>query len=577
MLVQGPFSNRMLGNKYLLGELQGEGGFGSVYKAQHVLLKRPQAIKVLREKFFYDAKFRERFIREAQVLATLNHANILPVHDFGLEGDLAYLVMPFISGGTLESILGRKGKLSLKDTEHYLKQICAALGYAHKQHVVHLDLKPLNLLHQDGVLLLSDFGLAHLMQEGAVEGGTSLRVGSPHYMAPEHIKGHPQKESDIYAVGVILYRMLTGNLPFEGTNPLSVAYQQVNEPMPPIRKNHPELPATLEAVVAKTLAKKPEERPQTAEEILKDFQAALSAPSVMNLRQSEPLPDPGVWKAVVRNQDQAAPPKAPAVQFPPVAPPKAPADPGVRKAVMGNQNQAAQPKASAVQPSPVTPSKPPAIQDRSRERRNKREDFIRHAYSSGNGAWAWIFALSFLSGLGAIVCLLTQSQTWALESVGAVALLIYLLGYRKAMNFFTMVIVVALACAATFGFARYVATLSPYTQPYMSQLWLVGIRHLWLGKQIDWGIGIGAFWPFSFYFVTIEEGRDDDLLIGLWVIGVVFGLGTWLILAVLAGIFGWGFGFGFGWGEGLIALGIGIVGGMGLADAFHICWSAFTA
>src|SRR2546428_661429 len=109
MLAQGPFSNRMLGNKYLLGELLGEGGFGSVYQAQHVLLKRSQAIKVLREKFFYDAKFRERFIREAQVLAALNHPNILPVHDFGLEGDLAYLVMPFISGGTLESILNRKG------------------------------------------------------------------------------------------------------------------------------------------------------------------------------------------------------------------------------------------------------------------------------------------------------------------------------------------------------------------------------------------------------------------------------------------------------------------------------------
>ncbi len=291
MLSQGPLSGQRLGNKYLLGELLGRGGFGAVYKAQNLYLNRPQAIKVLLEEHFNDPSFRERFIREAQTLAGLSHPNILPVYDFELEGNRAYLVMPFISGGTLHSILKLQGPLSLQDTESYLRQISAALDYAHARNVVHLDLKPLNLLHQDGILLLSDFGLAHLMKEGAVEGGSSLRFGSPHYMAPEHLQGQPQQRSDIYALGVMLYQMLAGELPFRGTTPESIMLKHLTEPPPALRASQPHLPASLEPVLGKALAKNPAARYETAGKLLADFKAALSRPTSQSY-QSMPYNPP---------------------------------------------------------------------------------------------------------------------------------------------------------------------------------------------------------------------------------------------------------------------------------------------
>ncbi len=276
MEEQGPLTGQRLGDKFLLGELLGQGGFGAVYKAQHLLLNRPQAIKVLLEQHFGSPKFRERFIREAQTLAALDHANILPVHDFGVEGSRAYLVMPFISGGTLQGVLkARPGPLGLDETARYLAQICAALDYAHKRGVVHLDLKPLNLLmHEDGRLLLSDFGLAHLMEQGAVEGGTSLQFGSPLYMAPEHFDGRPEQRSDLYALGIILYQLLAGRVPFDGTSPMALMRQHMLEAPPPLHAARPDLPPALDAVLGKALAKQPAQRYQTAGELLYDFQAA---------------------------------------------------------------------------------------------------------------------------------------------------------------------------------------------------------------------------------------------------------------------------------------------------------------
>jgi len=156
--------------------------------------------------------------------------------------------------------------------------------------VVHLDLKPRNLLHQDGNLLLSDFGLAHLMKEGAVEGGTSLRFGSPHYMAPEQINGHPEARSDIYALGIILYQMLVGRTPFEGSTPEAVMLKQIMEPPPPLRTERPDLPPALGVVIAKALAKRPEERYATAGALLAAFNAALPSPPPPPPAQPSPPP-----------------------------------------------------------------------------------------------------------------------------------------------------------------------------------------------------------------------------------------------------------------------------------------------
>lgn len=274
---QGVLSGQTIGEKYLLGELIGEGEFSQVYQAQHLRIQRQQAVKVLLERPFRNQKFYERFLREAQIVASLNHPNIIPLHDFGWEAPRAYLVMPYISGGTFQSLLEKQRKfLTLEQVVFYLKQICDALDYAHKQGVVHLDIKPLNLLvHADGRLLLSDFGLAHLMKDGKIAGGSSLRGGTPHYMAPEHIEGFPEKRSDLFSLGVMLYQMLVGRLPFDGLPETILLKNRTELPLAP-RFRRPELPRGVEDMLEKALAKKPEHRYQTASDLLAAFKQALA-------------------------------------------------------------------------------------------------------------------------------------------------------------------------------------------------------------------------------------------------------------------------------------------------------------
>ncbi len=169
MAEQGPLSGQVLGGKYLVGALLGEGGFGMVYAGQHLLLDRPQAIKLLLERYFSRPKFRERFLREARMVAALDHPHIVHIDDFGMEeqASKAYLVMPFLGGGTFHDILKQQRRLlDVEQVVSYLEQIGSVLDYAHQHGVVHLDLKPQNLLvHEDGRLLLSDFGLAHLLKQ----------------------------------------------------------------------------------------------------------------------------------------------------------------------------------------------------------------------------------------------------------------------------------------------------------------------------------------------------------------------------------------------------------------------------
>jgi serine/threonine-protein kinase len=277
MTKRGPLSGQRVGEKYLLGEVLGEGGFGVVYQAHHLPSQRQQAVKILLERHFSKREFRERFLREARVVAALDHPNIIGIDDFGVEPSRAYLVMPFIKGGTFQGILRKQQRfLEFGQIVFYLGQICAALDYAHANGVVHLDLKPLNfLVHDDGRLLLADFGLAHFMKQDVVAGGSSLLFGTPHYMAPEHLKGHPEKRSDLFSLGVILYQMLVGRLPFEGRTPLAVMIKNVMEWPPAPRVLRRELPQEVEDVVAKALAKQPEHRYQTANGLFSAFKTAL--------------------------------------------------------------------------------------------------------------------------------------------------------------------------------------------------------------------------------------------------------------------------------------------------------------
>jgi serine/threonine protein kinase len=297
MAEQGPLSGQTVGNKYWVGDLLGAGGFGVVYRAQHIHLQRQQAIKVLLEHHFLKSEFRTRFLREARIVAALDHPYIIHLDDFWVEPTCAYLVMPFISGGTLQDILQKQQSfLDLGRVISYLEYICAALDYAHARGVAHLDLKPLNLLmHEDGRLLLSDFGLAHLMKQGAIEGGTSLSFGTPHYMAPEHIRGKPERRSDLFSLGVILYQMLVGRRPFQGLPPEAVMLKNITEWPSPPRAFRSELPQEVEDVVGKALAKQPEQRYQTAGDLLAAFKKALATPAkppIASSRYDQEAPRP---------------------------------------------------------------------------------------------------------------------------------------------------------------------------------------------------------------------------------------------------------------------------------------------
>jgi streptogramin lyase len=229
-----------------------------------------------------DEKFRERLLREARLLSALDHPHIVHVDDLGMEGALVYLVLPYLSGGTLQDHLhAQTGPLPLVEVQRALEQICAALDYAHRRKVVHLDLKPANVLvHEEGRLLLSDFGLAHLLAQGAVAGGTSLHFGSPLYMAPEQFEGKPTPQSDLYALGVILYQLLVGRPPFEASTPAALMRQHLLEPPPRLSATRPDLPAGVETVLERALAKQPDQRYAHAEDLLVDFQARLSGQAV---------------------------------------------------------------------------------------------------------------------------------------------------------------------------------------------------------------------------------------------------------------------------------------------------------
>jgi serine/threonine protein kinase len=271
---------------YQLTRLLGAGGFGEVYEADHRLLQQKRAIKLLLERHFHDPHQRERFLREARTLATLEHPNILPVLEVGEEGNLLYLVMPFYHRGTLGDLLKqRTTPLPLSEVERLLAQMCAAVGYAHTRNIAHLDLKPENmLLHKDGRLVLSDFGLAHLIKQGRLEAGSSASWGTPYYMAPEQIRGEPELRSDLYALGIILYQLLTNQRPFTGNAPEAVMMKHLLEVPPPLHTVSPGITATLEPVVQKALGKKPEDRYPTAEALLVDFRATVSSLSLPSAR-----------------------------------------------------------------------------------------------------------------------------------------------------------------------------------------------------------------------------------------------------------------------------------------------------
>jgi hypothetical protein len=248
-----------LGNYQILEEV-GRGGMATVYKALDLASDQEVALKVLSPYVAQEPKFKARFDQEIQVLLDLQHPNIVPVLDNGEIGDYSFIVMPFLTAGTLRERL-LQGPLPLKAAADIIHQLSQALDYAHARGVVHRDIKPSNIMISDeGRVLLTDFGFARVADKSLSLTGSAL-IGTPAYMSPEQCRGEEATPiSDQYALGIILYQMTTGTLPYEAETPMGVVIMHATEPIPPPREVRPDLPKDLEAVILKALEKNPQDR-----------------------------------------------------------------------------------------------------------------------------------------------------------------------------------------------------------------------------------------------------------------------------------------------------------------------------
>lgn len=299
-----------------LQKLIGQGGMGAVFLAQQSRPRRQVAVKVLLPMTPLSpnqlAAFLERFRRETDAAASLEHPNIIPVHEYGERDGLAYLVMPYMSGGTLRDEMEREGPLSLTKAVYYLDQMAAALDFAHQHGVIHRDIKPANMLMApDGRLLLTDFGLVKIVSEGGMPQirltGAGAPVGTPDYMAPEQVIGEEvDARADLYSLAVILYQMVTGTTPFQGETPMQIAAQHLQVPPPSPHMLRPDLPVPAEQVLLRALAKRPSDRYATAQELANAFRMALVGTGIpLDMIQST-----GMFNRIGATQQTASTPVA---------------------------------------------------------------------------------------------------------------------------------------------------------------------------------------------------------------------------------------------------------------------------
>ncbi len=270
---------KVIGNRYEILEKIGEGGMATVYKARCNILKRYVAVKVLREEFTTDEEFIKRFNTEAQAAASLTHPNIVSIFDVGHEDNIYYIVMELVQGKTLKEIINEDGVLPWKWSVNIAIQVASALETAHKNNIVHRDIKPHNIIiTEDGIAKVTDFGIAKAVSNSTITAfGTT--IGSVHYFSPEHARGgYTDAKSDIYSLGVVMYEMLTGRVPFDADTPVSIALKHMQEkPVEPIKLN-PSIPLAINKIIMKAMEKEPSLRYQNATEMLKDLSMALKDP-----------------------------------------------------------------------------------------------------------------------------------------------------------------------------------------------------------------------------------------------------------------------------------------------------------
>ena len=271
---------RTIANRYEILEKTGVGGMATVYTAKDLVLNRHVAVKVLKEEFTTDEEFVKRFNTEALAAASLSHANIVSIYDVGNEDNIYYIVMELVRGKTLKQIITENGPISWKWATNIAIQIASALEVAHKNDIVHRDIKPHNIIiTEDGVAKVTDFGIAKAVSNSTITAfGTT--IGSVHYFSPEQAKGgYTDAKSDIYSLGVVMYEMLTGQVPFDADTSVSVALMHMQEkPVPPIEINK-NIPTALNDIILKAMQKEPMARYQTAAEMISDLRRALKEPN----------------------------------------------------------------------------------------------------------------------------------------------------------------------------------------------------------------------------------------------------------------------------------------------------------
>lgn len=309
----------LLNQRYQLLERIGSGGMAEVFRARDLMLERSIAIKVLRADYSSHREFQERFRQEARAAANLSHPNIVTVHDFGLDQGQLFIVMEHVPGTDLKSMIRKRGRFTVEEAIPIMVQACAGIGYAHRAGLVHCDVKPHNLLiTPDKRLKVTDFGIARALSTIRPGDRDEVVWGSPQYFSPEQARGQaPSPASDVYSLGVVLYEMLTGTLPFHATTVEDLARMHIHAQPHPLSEYLPDVPILLEQIVAKVLSKEPSARYRTADQLGRVLQrfGTIRAPTIS--------PQLALTPEAVNNFEEPSPPTSPHAPMPDL-PPAAP-------------------------------------------------------------------------------------------------------------------------------------------------------------------------------------------------------------------------------------------------------------